>query len=88
MKIKQIERNATLLIANDGEEYLFSYDKLVAGYDPTCISEEENGYWFVKRSYSGQTCRHIKSYLENLFISVKTTKVDQVDAEIAQEALM
>ena len=76
------------MTTTDGEEYLFSYETLVAGYDPTSISEEENGYWFVGESYSRTTTRHIKYYLENLYTSPKTTKVDKVDAEMAQSALM
>ena len=87
MKLKQLKTNLTLMTTTDGEEYLFSYETLVAGYDPTSISEEENGYWFVGESYSATTTRHIKYYLENLYTSPKTTKVDKVDAEMAQGAL-
>ena len=88
MKLQQLKTNLTLMTTNDGEEYLFSYETLVAGYDPTCISEEENGYWFVNQSYSATTTRHIKYYLENLYTSPKTTQVGKMEAEIAQVALM
>ena len=88
MKIKQLKTNLTLLTNNEGEEYLFSYETLVAGFDPSCVTPEENGYWFVGESYSNTTTRHIKYYLENLYTSEKTTKVDKVDAELAQTALM
>ena len=88
MNIKQLKTNLTLVITREGLEYLFSYETLVAGYDPTNISETENGYWFVSESYSNTTTRHIKYYLENLYTSEKTWKVDKVDAEIAQGVLM
>ena len=88
MNIKQLKTNLTLVITREGLEYLFSYETLVAGYDPTNISETENGYWFVGESYSNTTTRHIKYYLENLYTSEKTWKVDKVDAEIAQGVLM
>ena len=88
MKIKTISNNVTLVTSNDGEEYLFSYDTLVAGYDPSCISETENGYWYVSESYSKTTTSHIRKYLENLYTSEKTTPVGKVEAEIAHMALM
>ena len=88
MKFTPIKANLNLITANDGEEYLFSHETLVAGYDPTCISETENGYWFVGESYSNTTTRHIKLYLENLYTSEKTTKVGKMEAEVAQTALM
>ena len=89
MKLKQLKSNLTLITdISDGSEYLFSYETLVAGYDPTSISETENGYWFVGESYSNTTTRHIKYYLENLYTSNKTHKVAKIDAEIAQGALM
>ena len=81
--------NKTLLITSEGNEYFFSYETLVAGYDPDSIDdpESENGYWFVGESYSATTTRHIKYYLENLYTSEKTTKVSQLEASIAQVAL-
>ena len=88
MKLTPLGSNQTLLTTNRGLEYLFSYDTLVAGYDPECIDPETNGYWYVSEEYSATTNKHIKSYLENLYTSPKTTKVDKCDAEIAQRALM
>jgi hypothetical protein len=87
--LKQLKSNLTLITnISDGCEYLFSYETLVAGYDPTSISETENGYWFVSESYSATTTRHIKFYLENLYTSDKTHKVTKSDADIAQGCLM
>ena len=74
----------TLITTNGGAEYMFSYETLVAGYDPDDISETENGYWFVGESYSRTTTTHIKKYLENLYTSEKTTKVAKSDAALAQ----
>ncbi|QIN96671.1 hypothetical protein [Synechococcus phage S-N03] len=88
MKLQPLGNNVTLLTTNRGLEYLFSYDTLVAGYDPECIDGETNGYWYVSEKYSATTTRHVKKYLENLYTSPKTTKVDKCDAEIAQRALM
>ena len=88
MKIKQLKTNLTLLTTNDGNEYLFSYETLVAGYISEDRDENCNGYWFVSQSYSATTTRHIKYYLENLYTSEKTTKVDKSDASLAQSALM
>ena len=87
MNIKQLKANLTLMTTTDGDEYLFSYETLVAGYIREDIDETCNGYWFVSESYSNTTTRHIKYYLENLYTSPKTTKVDKVDAEMAQGAL-
>ncbi len=86
MNLKQLKSNLTLLTVGD-DEFLFSYETLVAGFTRDCISETENGYWFVGESYSATTTRHIKYYLENLYTSPKTTKVGKSDAEIAQVAL-
>jgi len=88
LKLKQLKTNLTLVTTNDGDEYLFSYETLVAGYIREDIDETCNGYWFVGESYSATTTRHIKYYLENLYTSPKTTKFDKVDAQIAQGALM
>ena len=87
MKLQPLAKNVTLLTTNDGLEYLFSYDTLVAGYDPTCVDEETNGYWYVSEKYSVTTTKHIKKYLENLYTSPKTTKVSAADAAIAKAAL-
>ena len=87
MKLNTLKANLTLLTVGD-DEFLFSYETLVAGFTRDSITPEENGYWFVGESYSNTTTRHIKYYLENLYTSPKTTKVDKVDAEIAQGALM
>ena len=78
----------TLITTNGGAEYFFSYETLVAGYDPDDISETENGYWFVGESYSRTTTTHINKYLENLKTSEKTTKVAKSDASLAQSVLM
>tara|TARA_R110002012_G_scaffold9913_1_gene46079 strand:- start:62 stop:325 length:264 start_codon:yes stop_codon:yes gene_type:complete len=86
LNLKQLKSNLTLLTVGD-DEFLFSYETLVAGFTRDCISETENGYWFVGESYSATTTRHIKYYLENLYTSPKTTKVGKSDAEIAQVAL-
>ena len=88
MKLIHLMANLILITTTEGAEYLFSYETLVAGYDPDNISPTENGYWFVGESYSRTTTRHIKKYLENLYTSPKTFKVDKVDAEMAQTALM
>jgi len=88
MKLKTLKTNLTLLTDSEGMEFLFSYETLVAGYDPDCITETENGYWYVSESYSATTTRHIKYYLDNLYTSPKTTKVSQSDAEMAQGVLM
>ena len=88
MNIKQLKTNLTLLTNNEGDEYLFSYDTLVAGYISEDRDENCNGYWYVSESYSATTTRHIKYYLENLYTSPKTTKVGKMEAEIAQGVLM
>ena len=86
MKLKTLKTNLTLLTVGD-DEFLFSYETLVAGFTRDSITPEENGYWFVGESYSATTTRHIKFYLENLYTSPKTTKVAKSDAELAQLAL-
>ncbi len=88
MNLKSIGSNMTLITTNAGAEYMFSYETLVAGYDPSNISETENGYWFVSESYSRTTTTHINKYLENLKTSEKTTKVAKSDASLAQSVLM
>ena len=87
MKIKSLKANLTLVTLG-GVDYLFSYETLVAGYDLSCVSPEENGYWFVGESYSATTTRHIKFWLENLYTSEKTTKVSKGAASLAQESLV
>ena len=87
MKLKTLKTNLTLLTVGD-DEFLFSYETLVAGFTRDSITPEENGYWFVGESYSNTTTRHIKFYLENLYTSPKTTKVGKMEASIAQEALV
>ena len=87
MNLKQLKSNLTLVTLG-GVDYLFSYDTLVAGFDLSCVSETENGYWFVGESYSATTTRHIKYYLENLYTSPKTTKVSKSAAELAQKSLV
>ena len=86
MNLKQLKSNLTLVTVGD-DEFLFSYETLVAGYIREDIDENCNGYWFVGESYSATTTRHIKYYLENLYTSPKTTKVSQLEASIAQVAL-
>ena len=88
MNLKQLKTNLTLLTTTEGDEYLFSYETLVAGYISDDRDENCNGYWFVGESYSATTTRHIKYYLENLYVSPKTTKVDKSDAALAQESLV
>ena len=88
MKLIQLMANLILITTSEGNEYLFSYDSLVAGYIREDISPTENGYWFVGESYSNTTTRHIKKYLENLYTSPKTTKVSKASAELAQTVLM
>ena len=88
MKIKTLKANLTLMTTNEGDEYLFSYETLVAGCIRDDIDETCNGYWYVSEKYSQTTTRHIKFYLENLYTSPKTTKVTKNDAEMAQEVLM
>ena len=89
MNLKTLKTNLTLITTKKGLEYLFSYETLVAGYDPDSIDdpESENGYWFVGESYSATTTRHIKYYLENLYTSPKTVKVSQADASLAQSVI-
>ena len=87
MNIKQLKANLTLLTIGV-DEYLFSYETLVAGFSLSDITEGTNGYWFVGESYSATTTRHIKFWLENLYTSPKTTKVSKGTASIAQEALV
>ena len=87
MKIKSLKANLTLVTLG-GVDYLFSYETLVAGFDLSCVSPEENGYWFVGESYSATTTRHIKFWLENLYTSPKTVKVSKGAASMAQEALV
>ena len=88
MNLRPLGANLTLITDSDGNEYLFSYETLVAGYDVDAVSETENGYWFVGESYSRTTTRHIKKYLENLYTSEKTTKVTKADAALAAEMVM
>ena len=88
MKIKQLKTNLTLMTTITGDEYLFSYETLVAGFDLACVSENDNGYWFVGESYSATTTRHIKYWLENLYTSPKTTKVSKADATLIRSALV
>ena len=87
MKLQTLGSNITLLTDSEGLEFLFSYETLVAGFDPTCVDEETNGYWYVSEKYSQTTTRHIKKYLDNLYTSTKTTKVTKSDAELAQSCL-
>jgi len=87
LNLKHLKSNLTL-ITLAGIQYLFSYETLVAGYDPTNISETENGYWFVGESYSATTTRHIKYYLENLYTSPKTTKVSKADATLTKASMV
>ena len=87
MNLKQLKPNLTL-VTIAGDEYLFSYETLVAGYISDDVDDTCNGYWFVGESYSATTTRHIKYYLENLYTAPKTTKVDKSDARVAQLALM
>ena len=87
MKIKSIKANLTLVTLGE-DEFLYSYETLVAGFSRSDITEETNGYWFVGESYSATTTRHIKFWLENLYTSPKTTKVSKGVASIAQEALV
>ena len=86
MKLQQLKSNLTLLTVGD-DEYLFSYETLVAGFSRSDITEETNGYWFVGESYSATTTRHIKFWLENLYTSPKTTKVSKDTASLAQESI-
>ena len=86
MKLQTLKTNLTLLTVGD-DEYLFSYETLVAGYSRSDITESTNGYWFVNESYSATTTRHIKYYLENLYTSPKTTPVSKASASLAQESL-
>ncbi len=88
MKLQQLGSNLTLLTNNKGAEFLFSYETLVAGFTPDCVTPEENGYWFVSEKYSQTTTRHIKKYLENLYTSPKTTKVNKSDAQLTHSHLM
>ena len=87
MNLKQLKANLTL-ITLAGVDYLFSYETLVAGFDLACVSENDNGYWFVGESYSATTTRHIKYWLENLYTSPKTTKVSKADATLIRSALV
>ena len=87
MKLKTLKTNLTLLTVGD-DEFLFSYETLVAGFTRDSITPEENGYWFVGESYSNTTTRHIKYYLENLYTSPKTTKVTKSDATLIKAALV
>ena len=88
MRLQQLGANQTLITGNSGREYFFSYNTLVAGYDPEALSPEENGYWYVSEKYSNTTTRHIKAYLQNLYDCEKTTKVLKSDANIVEGALM
>ena len=88
MKLQPLGNNVTLLTTNSGFEYLFSYESLVAGYEPDCVDEGSNGYWYVSEGISATTTRHIKKYLENLYTSPKTAKVDKCDAIDWQRELM
>ena len=88
MNLRPLGSNLTLITDNEGNEYLFSYETLVAGFDIDAVSETENGYWFVGESYSRTTTRHIKKYLENLYTSPETTKVSKSDAALAAEMVM
>ena len=88
MYLKNIGSNMTLLTTASGDEYFFSYETLVAGFDRTSISPTENGYWYVSESYSSTTTRHINKYLENLKTSPKTTKVGKSDARGTQATMM
>ena len=87
MKLQSLGSNVTLLTDSEGLEFLFSYETLVAGFDPTCVDGDTNGYWYVSEKYSQTTTRHIKKYLDNLYTSTKTTKVTKSDAELAQSCL-
>ena len=87
MKHRSLGSNITLLTYSDGLEFLFSYDTLVAGFDPICVDEDTNGYWYVSEKYSKTTTRHIKKYLENLYTSTKTTRVTKSDAKLAESCL-
>ena len=88
MKLIHLMANLILITTTEGAEYLFSYETLVAGYNPDDISLFENGYWFVNESYSRTTTRHIKKYLENLYTSEKTATVTKSIAALSEMTLM
>ena len=45
MKLKQLKANLTLVTDNQGREYLFSYETLVAGYD--CDAHSDIEKWIL-----------------------------------------
>ena len=57
MKLKQLGANQTLLIFENGDELLFSYETPVAG-------RNERGFFRTKQKFSNTTSKHINSYLE------------------------
>ena len=88
MNLRPLGANLTLIVDSDGNEYLFSYETLVAGYDVDSVSEATNGYWYVNQSYSRTTTRHIKKYLENLYHSERTGKMSKAAALEKEVGLM
>ena len=57
MKLVVLGTNQTKVQDKRGNEYFFSYDTCVAGYDT------DLGYWQTTKKFSNTTTKHIKAYL-------------------------
>ena len=72
MRLEVLGSNMTV-VHIEGNEYFFSYDTCVAGWD------KEDGPWKVDHKYSNTTSRHVNKY----FNGVEPTLVSKDDAELA-----
>ena len=75
MKLVQFGSNQSILIDKNQNEYFFSYETCVAGYDP------DNGYWRTTEKFSQTTTKHINKYLDG--VGTNVTLVDQDDINIS-----
>ena len=71
MKLNTLGANKTIITMDNGDEFFFSYNTCVAGYDVGA------GYWKVDKIYSVTTSKHVNSYLNgNTPELVETVDVD------------
>ena len=73
MKLVNFGSNQTILIDNDQNEFFFSYETCVAGYNPG------EGYWRTNEYYSRTTTKHINRYLDG----VNAKLVDKSDIDVS-----
>ena len=77
MKLVQFGSNQTILIDNDRNEYFFSYETCVAGYDPIL------GYWRTTEYYSRTTTKHINKYLDGVGANVTLVQPSDINLSLS-----